>query len=169
MVRIPILISYLLSPQRISFVRLPPPFRIPRPHMLISSACQGYSFENVPLPKHHVASYTYQYGMRWRHIVAVASSACQGYISIRYHWSSIMLHHTRISIGRDDVTTLRLQLFFFHTLSLRHIHVKKPEAATAVTELLMMGGKTPETCWAINKRQDNKLKIFCIRLVIYLN
>jgi hypothetical protein len=22
----------------------------------------------------------------------------------------------------------------------------KPEAATAVTELLMMGGKTPETC-----------------------
>jgi hypothetical protein len=34
----------------------------------------------------------------------------------------------------------------------------KPEAATAVVELLMMGGKTPETCWAVNKRQDNKLK-----------
>ena len=34
----------------------------------------------------------------------------------------------------------------------------KPEAATAVIELLMMGGKTPETCWAVNKRQDNKLK-----------
>jgi hypothetical protein len=34
----------------------------------------------------------------------------------------------------------------------------KPEAATAVSELLMMGGKTPETCWAVNKRQDNKLK-----------
>jgi hypothetical protein len=45
----------------------------------------------------------------------------------------------------------------------------KPEAATAVTELLMMGGKTPETCWAVNKRQDNKLKNCCIRLVIYLN
>ena len=60
-----------------SFVR--PPFRIPRPHMLISSACQGYSFEKVLLPKHHVASYTYQCRMRWRHIVAVASSACQGY------------------------------------------------------------------------------------------
>ena len=45
----------------------------------------------------------------------------------------------------------------------------KPEAATAVIELLMMGGKTPETCWALKKRQDNKLKIFCIRLVIYLN
>ena len=34
----------------------------------------------------------------------------------------------------------------------------KPEAATAVIQLLMMGGKTPETCWAVNKRQENKLK-----------
>jgi hypothetical protein len=33
----------------------------------------------------------------------------------------------------------------------------------------MMGGKTPETCWAVNKRQDNKLKNCCIGLVIYLN
>jgi hypothetical protein len=45
----------------------------------------------------------------------------------------------------------------------------KPEAATAVFELLMMGGKTPETCWAVNKRQDNKLENFCIWLMIYLN
>jgi hypothetical protein len=45
----------------------------------------------------------------------------------------------------------------------------KPEAATAVIELLIMGGKTPETCWVVNKRQDKKLKICCIRLVIYLN
>ena len=45
----------------------------------------------------------------------------------------------------------------------------KPEAATAVIELLMMGGRTPETCWAVNKRQDNKLENCCIRLVIYLN
>ena len=30
----------------------------------------------------------------------------------------------------------------------------KPGAATAVIELLMMGGKTPETCSAVNKRQD---------------
>jgi hypothetical protein len=36
-------------------------------------------------------------------------------------------------------------------------------------ELLMMGGKTPETRWAVNKRQDNKLKNCCISLVIYLN
>jgi hypothetical protein len=44
----------------------------------------------------------------------------------------------------------------------------KPEAATAIIELLMIGGKTPETCWAVDKRQDNKLKNCCIRLVIYL-
>jgi len=47
----------------------------------------------------------------------------------------------------------------------RHDTKVKPEAATAVND----GGKTPETCWAVNKRQDNKLKNCCIRLVIYLN
>jgi hypothetical protein len=34
----------------------------------------------------------------------------------------------------------------------------KQEAATAVVELLMMDGRTPETCGAVDKRQDNKLK-----------
>jgi len=43
----------------------------------------------------------------------------------------------------------------------------KPEAATAVIELLIMGGKTPETCWTVNKRQDNKLENCCIWLVIW--
>ena len=45
----------------------------------------------------------------------------------------------------------------------------KPEAATAVIELLLMGGKTPEACRAVNKRQDNKLKNCCISSVIYVN
>jgi hypothetical protein len=45
----------------------------------------------------------------------------------------------------------------------------KAEATAAVIEFLMMGEKPPETCWAVNKRQDNKLKNCCIRLVIYLN
>jgi hypothetical protein len=44
----------------------------------------------------------------------------------------------------------------------------KPEAATAVIELLMMDGKTPETRWVVNKCQDNKLENCCIWLVIYL-
>jgi hypothetical protein len=33
----------------------------------------------------------------------------------------------------------------------------------------MMGGKTAETCWAVNRRQDNKIKSCCISLVIHLN
>jgi len=45
----------------------------------------------------------------------------------------------------------------------------KPEAATAVIELLMMSGTMPKTCWAVNKHQDNKLESCCIWLVIYLN
>jgi hypothetical protein len=45
----------------------------------------------------------------------------------------------------------------------------KAEAATAVIELLMMGWKMPETCWAVSKRQDDKLENCCIWLVIYFN
>ena len=30
-------------------------------------------------------------------------------------------------------------------------------------------GRMPETCWAVNKHQDNKLENCCIWLVIYLN
>jgi hypothetical protein len=44
-----------------------------------------------------------------------------------------------------------------------------PETATAVIELLMMGGKMPETCWAVNKCQNNKLPNCCIWLLNYLN
>jgi hypothetical protein len=33
----------------------------------------------------------------------------------------------------------------------------------------MMGGKTPETCRAVNKIQGNELENCCIWLVIYLN
>ena len=33
----------------------------------------------------------------------------------------------------------------------------------------VLGGKTPETCWAVNKRQDNKLENCCIWLMIYFN
>jgi hypothetical protein len=39
-----------------------------------------------------------------------------------------------------------------------HAPKVKREAATAVVELLMMGVRTPETCCAVNKRQDNKLE-----------
>jgi hypothetical protein len=45
----------------------------------------------------------------------------------------------------------------------------KPEAATAVVEFLMMGMRTPKTCWALNKRQVINWRGCCIWLVIYLN
>jgi hypothetical protein len=45
-----------------------------------------------------------------------------------------------------------------NTARLSPRYESKTEAATPVIELLMMGGKTPETCSAVNKRQDNKIK-----------
>jgi len=41
----------------------------------------------------------------------------------------------------------------------------KPEAATAVVELLMMNMRMPETCWAVFKRQAINLRNCCIWLV----
>ena len=45
----------------------------------------------------------------------------------------------------------------------------KPETATAVVELLMMGVRTPETCWAVNKRQVINWRNFASSWLIYLN
>ena len=41
----------------------------------------------------------------------------------------------------------------------------KPEAATAVDKLLMMGMRMPEICWAVFKRQAINLRDWCIWLV----
>jgi len=41
----------------------------------------------------------------------------------------------------------------------------KPEAATAVDKLLMIGMRMPETCWAVIKRQAIKLRDWSIWLV----
>jgi hypothetical protein len=41
----------------------------------------------------------------------------------------------------------------------------KPEAATAVVELLMMGVRTPETCRAVHKLQVINLRNCCIKLI----
>jgi hypothetical protein len=46
-----------------------------------------------------------------------------------------------------------------------HALTVKPEAATAVVELLMMGVRTPKTCSAVHKRQVIKLRNCCIWLV----
>jgi len=41
----------------------------------------------------------------------------------------------------------------------------KPEAATAVYKLLMMGKRIPETCWAVFERRAINLRDFCVWLV----
>jgi hypothetical protein len=41
----------------------------------------------------------------------------------------------------------------------------KPEAATAVYKLLMMGKRMPETCWAVFERRAKNLRDCCIWLV----
>ena len=48
-----------------------------------------------------------------------------------------------------------------------HAPTVKPEAATAVVELLMMGVRMPETCWAVHtsKRQVINLRNYCSWLV----
>jgi len=50
-----------------------------------------------------------------------------------------------------------------------HAPKVKPEATTAVVELLMMGVRTPETCWGVSKHQVKYWGNCCIRLVIHLN
>jgi len=87
------------------------------------------------------------------------------------------MHHHTIQINHQpDATVFQFIILTFiysstwpRTQHGHHHDTKvKPEAATAVTELLMTGRRTPETCWAVNKRQDNKLENCCIWLVIWI-
>jgi len=49
-----------------------------------------------------------------------------------------------------------------HQHCYHHAPTVKPEAATAVVELLTMGVNSPETCWAVHKRQAINLRNCCI-------
>jgi len=49
-----------------------------------------------------------------------------------------------------------------HQHCYHHAPKVKPEAATAVVELLMRSMRTPETCWAVNKRQVKYCRNCCI-------
>jgi hypothetical protein len=51
----------------------------------------------------------------------------------------------------------------------QHAPTVKPEAATAVVELLMMGVRKPETCRAVHKRQVINLRNCSSSWLIYLN
>jgi hypothetical protein len=55
----------------------------------------------------------------------------------------------------DNPTAVNKYIISYHISYHRKV---KPEAATAVVELMMISVRTSETCLAINKRQDNKLE-----------
>jgi len=56
-----------------------------------------------------------------------------------------------------------------HQHCYHHAPKVKPEAATAVVELLMMGEGRAETCWAVNKRQVINWRDCCIICLVDLN
>jgi len=62
--------------------------------------------------------------------------------------------HTQMELNNIQPQTARPKHEQQH--GYHHNTKVKPEAATAVVELLMMGMRMPETCWAVNRRQDNK-------------
>jgi uncharacterized protein YqgC (DUF456 family) len=61
-------------------------------------------------------------------------------------------------IIRNPTTAVAAPGFTFVSWCYHHDTKVKPEVATAVVGLLMMGVRTSETCWTVNKRQDNKLE-----------
>ena len=50
-----------------------------------------------------------------------------------------------------------------------HAPTVKPEAATALVELLMMGVRTPEACWAVHNVKQKTWEIVATSWLIYLN
>jgi hypothetical protein len=58
--------------------------------------------------------------------------------------------------GRADRTDHDQQYCYDHAPKV------KPEAATTFYELVMMGVRTPETCFAVHKRQVLNLRMCCI-------
>jgi hypothetical protein len=81
-------------------------------------------------------------------------------------YQPLVLHSERggssaVGCGRSGRTG-RDQHHCYH-----HATTVKPDAATAVVELLMTGVRTPETCWAVHtsKRQVINLTSCCVLLV----
>jgi len=75
--------------------------------------------------------------------------------SLWFYLRSVVIAMLLVVVGPDHDQ----QHCYHHALKV------KPEAATAVVELQMMGVRTPETCWVVHKRQVINLKTCCIWLV----
>ena len=72
--------------------------------------------------------------------------------------SFLQLNMNMVVIGPVGLTTT-------NSTANHHAPTVKPEAATAAIELLMTGVKTPETRWAVHKRQVINLGNCCSQLV----
>jgi hypothetical protein len=90
------------------------------------------------------------------------------------HFSSLLLHvYVELNVFRafsrhhQELNNCSSSLWFYRWNVVgpehcyHHAPTVKPEAATAVIELLMMGVRTPETCWALHKRQVINLRNCC--------
>ena len=70
------------------------------------------------------------------------------------------VHTPIIRSSRIAVAVDHDQQHYYH-----HAPTVKPEAATAIVELLMTGVRTSDPCWAVHKRQVINLRNCCIWLV----
>jgi len=83
--------------------RFPTPFRIPRLHMCIRSACQGYSFENVPHYLCHVIRHT--------RIKLRCSDVMISHFSLSYEIfpaNRLRLRHIQVNTAAPDYNDLSL-------------------------------------------------------------
>ena len=71
-----------------------------------------------------------------------------------YRWSVVVA--VLLVVVRADPPDHDQQHCYHHTPTV------KPDAATTVVELLMMGARTPETCWAVHKHQVINVRNCCI-------
>ena len=127
--------------------------RIKRNNNVIFKVCKSVHHRTIQI-NHQPDATIFQFII----LTFIYSSTCFGHSP---------MHHQELndcnSSGQARPAQPRTQHGYHHDTKV------KPEAATAVVELLMMNGRMSETCWAVNKRQDNKLENCCIWLVIYLN
>ena len=95
----------------------------------------------------------------WLNMFRASSSPSSGVQPLQEHPLVFPLEHGDSSaLGRGRASRSdHDQQHCYH-----HAPTEKPEAATAVVELLTMGVRTPETCCAVHKPQVINLRSCCI-------
>jgi hypothetical protein len=146
---------------------------------LFRSTCLCGAYSTLSWPAGHILSPTYKesFQVRWDNSITLflhaaiylevslfrwtSQNTFSRETAVLYKWYCVQccvaaLHTVSFVHGRPDHD----QQHCYH-----HAPTVKPEAATAVVELLMMGVRTRDTCWAVHKRQVINLRNCCIWLV----